>query len=164
MTTQTTDFWRLFKPPACAVDLKANEFPAVFEEIVGNMIRAKVLEPGLESAAVRTLVEREKLASTGVGMTVAIPHVAVDGVESVALSVSVSNSGIDWAAIDGEPVHVVFTVLRPSADTPDHDADRHLEMMRWISRLARHEDFRRFAVAARTRTELVDLLKEMSGV
>jgi mannitol/fructose-specific phosphotransferase system IIA component (Ntr-type) len=45
-----------------------------------------------------------------------------------------------------------------------HDPDRHLEMMRWIARLGRDGDFRRFAVRVKTKTELVDLLKEMSAV
>jgi hypothetical protein len=37
-------------------------------------------------------------------------------------------------------------------------------MMRWIARLGRDPDFRRFAVRVKTKTELVDLLKEMSAV
>jgi hypothetical protein len=37
-------------------------------------------------------------------------------------------------------------------------------MMRWIARLARQRDFRLFAMQAKTRTELVDLLKEMSNI
>ena len=65
---------------------------------------------------------------------------------------------------DGEPVQVLFTVIRPARSGEFHDPDRHLEMMRWIARLGRDQDFRRFALQARTRTQLVDLLKEMAHI
>jgi len=55
-------------------------------------------------------------------------------------------------------------VLRPDKAGNLHDPERHLEMMRWVARLGRERDFRQFALQVRTRTELVDLLKEMSKV
>ncbi|MEO0661232.1 MAG: PTS sugar transporter subunit IIA, partial [Planctomycetota bacterium] len=115
-----------------------------------------------EDAARKTQLEREELASTGVGMNVAIPHVKVDGLQEAICSLSVSPEGIEWRAVDGEPVHILFTVLRPGGATDQHDPEQHLEMMRWIARLARDPDFRGFALQARTKAELVGLLKEMS--
>jgi mannitol/fructose-specific phosphotransferase system IIA component (Ntr-type) len=111
---------------------------------------------------VKTLLEREELASTGVGQNVAIPHVKLEGLDEAVASLSVHNEGVEWAAVDGEPVQVLFTVLRPEHAGESHDPDRHLEMMRWVASLSRNGDFRNFAIQARTRTELVDLLKEMS--
>ncbi len=72
--------------------------------------------------------------------------------------------GVPWAAIDGAPVNLVFTVLRPEKASDQHDPEKHLEMMRWISRLSRDADFRRFAVNVKTKAELIDLLKEKSAV
>ena len=72
------------------------------------------------------------------------------------------SAGIDWAAVDGELVQVLFTVLRPSEATDNYDPEEHLAMMRWVAGLARNPDFRSFACQAQTRTDLVDLLKEMS--
>lgn len=162
MTTETSQYWKLFKPSACSVGLKGEEPQDVFGEIAKNMVKAKVLPAELAEDAVKVLVERESSAPTGVGKGIAITNVAVSGLDAAAVALSVSKQDLDWQAIDGEPVRVLFTVLRPDADAPDHDADRHLEMMRWIATMARNDDFRRFVVGTSTRTELVDLLKELT--
>ena len=157
-------YWKSFKPKSCNTNLKAAEKFAALDELVDNMVKAGVLDEGLSEPAREALKKREELASTGVGMGVAIPHVKIPGLEKVVCTLSVHQEGLEWAAIDGDPVHVFFTVLRPERAGEEHDPERHLEMMTWIARLAREEDFRRFAKAARTKTELVDLLKEMSTV
>lgn len=157
-------FWKQFKPKSCSVDLKAADKDGVLQEIVSNMVKSGILEEDLHDSALRTLREREELASTGIGMAVAIPHVKLPGLTRVVCNLSVSQEGVEWTAIDGEPVKILFTVLRPDRAGEDHDPQVHLEMMGWIARLSREADFRRFAHAAKTKTELVDLLKEMSAV
>lgn len=157
-------YWKSFKPKSCNTNLKAVDKAGTLDELVENMVKAGVLDESLADTAREALSKREELASTGVGMGVAIPHVKIPGLEKVVCTLSVHREGLEWAAIDGDPVHVFFTVLRPERAGDDHDPERHLEMMTWIARLAREEDFRRFARAAKTKTELVDLLKEMSAV
>ncbi|MEL6714411.1 MAG: PTS sugar transporter subunit IIA [Planctomycetota bacterium] len=156
------DWYKRFKSKACILKLKASAKEDALGEVVDQLISSKLLEGDLEAAARKTLLEREELASTGVGMNVAIPHVKVDGLQEAICSLSVSPEGIEWRAVDGEPVHILFTVLRPGGATDQHDPEQHLEMMRWIARLARDPDFRGFALQARTKAELVGLLKEMS--
>lgn len=163
MKTEAADYWKLFKPSACNVKLKANAQADVFAEIVDNLVKSKALDSSLRDAAVEALVQREELASTGIGQTVAIPHVKIEGLDEAVVSLSVHVTGIEWSSLDGLPVHLLFTVLRPSQAGPKHDPERHLEMMRWISQIGQEPDFRRFALAVGTRTELVDLLKEISG-
>jgi mannitol/fructose-specific phosphotransferase system IIA component (Ntr-type) len=134
----------------------------VFAELVDNFVKAQSLAGGLKDPALRALVERERLASTGVGQRVAIPHVKLAGLEEPIFSLSLHARGIEWASLDGEPVTILFTVLRPERAGARYNPERHLEMMRWISQLGRDADFRRFATAATTKKELVDLLREMS--
>ena len=157
-------FWKNFKPKACSVQLKADVKDLVLEELVDNMVKGSVLDEGLRAAAIKALKDREQMASTGVGMSVAIPHVKLARLERVAVSFGVHREGVEWQAVDGETVKIFFAVLRPEESTADHDPARHLDMMRWIARLARESDFRRFALQAKTKTELVDLLKEMARV
>ncbi len=156
------NWWNLFKPKACSVKIKARSKPEVLEEVVANLVSAKLLHADLKDDALRTLVAREELASTGIGMGIAIPHVKVDGITQAICSLSVIPLGVDWAAVDGEPVSVLFTILRPVEATDQHDPADHLEMMRWVAGLARHGDFRSFACQAKTKTDLVKLLKEMA--
>ena len=162
MPVSRATFWKQFKVKSCSASLKAGSKEGVLREILGNLVGSGALSETMADAALKTLLEREELATTGVGQNVAIPHVKIDGLEEAVASLSVHTKGVEWAAVDGEPVRVLFTVLRPGQAGKSHDPDRHLEMMRWIASLSRNSDFRRFAVHVRTRTELVDLLKEMS--
>jgi len=158
------NFWKSFKPKSCNVRLQAQSQEEALAEVVDNLIAGQALPARLKTDALEALLAREKLGSTGVGMTVAIPHVKLPGLERAACSLAVHEKGLSWNALDGGPVHILFTVLRPGERGENHDPERHLEMMQWIARLARDPDFRRFALKVKTRTELVDLLREMSAV
>lgn len=155
-------FWKQFRTKACSIAVKSGTKEEVLKELVANLVSAGSLDERLSRAAEEALLEREQLASTGVGQSVAIPHVKIAGLEEAVASLCVHRAGVAWAAVDGEPVHVFFTVLRPAQAGTRHDPERHLEMMKWIASLARNEDFRRFALQAKTKSELVDLLKEMT--
>jgi mannitol/fructose-specific phosphotransferase system IIA component (Ntr-type) len=158
------EFWKHFKAKTCTLRLGASQKEAVLAEVVDGLVASGALSEDLRASAQAALLEREKTGSTGVGMNVAIPHVKLKGLDRVACSLSVHEDGVPWAAVDGAPVHIVFTVLRPERASDQHDPEKHLEMMKWIARLSRDADFRRFALKVKTKTELVDLLKEKSTV
>jgi len=156
--------WKKFKPKACSVQLKAGDKDSALREVVEQLLKSGALPEQHGEGAVRALFEREKLASTGVGMGVAIPHVKLKGLDSVVCNLCVHHQGLEWAAVDGEPVHILFTVLRPEREGENYKESEHIQMMSWIASLSRTPDFRRFATQAKTKTDLVDLLKEMSAV
>jgi mannitol/fructose-specific phosphotransferase system IIA component (Ntr-type) len=158
------NFWKHFKPKTCTLRLGASTKEEVLAELVDALIVAESLPEELRAPALAALVEREKAGSTGVGANVAIPHVKLKGLDRVACSLSVHPDGVPWAAVDGAPVQIVFTVLRPEKASDQHDPEKHLEMMKWIARLSRDADFRRFALNVKTKAELIDLLKEKSTV
>ena len=156
-------FWKQFRAKACSVTLAGATKDDVLRELVTNLVDGGALEPALAEKALVALVERERMASTGVGQNVAIPHVRLPGLSETVAALAVHRAGLEWGAVDDEPVHIVFSVLRPDRAGQRHDPEQHLELMRWIARLARSSDFRSFALQARTRTELAGLLKEMSA-
>lgn len=158
------DWWKQFKPKACSTKLKASTKAEALEEVVKNLLASEQLPTDLGAAAHKALTSREEIGTTGIGMGVAIPHVTLPGLDSAACSLSIHADGLDWDAVDGAPVQILFTVLRPSEPGEAHDPERHLAMMNWIAKLAREADFRSFAIRAKTKTELVNLLKEMSVV
>ena len=77
-------------------------------------------------------------------------------VEQIEMAVAISDAGIPFDAIDGRPVHILFAVLGPKNSAPED----HLQVLRWVSGLARNADFRRFAQSAGTEDALRDLLME----
>jgi PTS system nitrogen regulatory IIA component len=91
------------------------------------------------------LLEREQLQSTGIGEGVAIPHSALEHAEAQAAALLLFPQGIDFDAIDGQPVHIVFGVVGPKRATGEH-----LRTLARISRLLRDEGTRKQLVNAET--------------
>lgn len=157
-------YWKAFKSKSCTLSLAARTKEGVLEEVLDLLVASSALPTQLRGPAFSALIDRERMGSSGVGANVAIPHVKLKGLESAACSLCVHPRGVEWASIDGAPVHIVFLVLRPDRQTDKHDPTKHLEMMQWIARLSRDGDFRRFALAVGKKSELIDLLEEKSGV
>jgi PTS system nitrogen regulatory IIA component len=82
---------------------------------------------------VGALLDRERLGSTGFGNGVAIPHGKIAGLRRIYGLVAHLAEPIDYRAIDGTPVDLVFLLLSP----PDAGAD-HLKALAAISRVVRH--------------------------
>jgi PTS system nitrogen regulatory IIA component len=83
------------------------------------------------------LVERERLASTGVGSGVAIPHGRIGSIDRLRAAVAVSPHGIPFDAIDGAPVRIIVGVLAPQHHTGDH-----LRVLAMVSRMLRSPEVR----------------------
>jgi PTS system nitrogen regulatory IIA component len=88
----------------------------------------------LDSAAIlASIAEREQLGSTGFGQGVAIPHGKIEGLARIYCLFVRLSEPIDYKAIDGKPVDLVFLLLSP----PDAGAE-HLKALAAISRVTRH--------------------------
>ncbi len=129
----------------------------LLDEVVSAIVESGRLPPGQADLVRDALRKREALGSTGIGNGVAVPHVKHAKLDSVVLTLARSEQGVDYAAVDGRAVHLLFLILAPEAS-----AEVHLQLLRWISKLARHSDFRRFAGQATGTDELRELLHELS--
>lgn len=108
----------------------------------------------LDSAIVlASLNEREQLGSTGFGHGVAIPHGKVDGLKQIYCLFARLAEPVDYKAIDGRPVDLVFLLLSP----PDAGAD-HLKALAAISRVTRHAATLEKMRGARSRDALAAVL------
>jgi PTS system nitrogen regulatory IIA component len=85
----------------------------------------------------RVLLEREGLQSTGIGDGVAIPHGALPQLETQCASLLVVPEGIEFSAIDGMKVNILFAVIGPKRATGEH-----LKTLARVSRLLRNKEFR----------------------
>lgn len=91
----------------------------------------------------RVLAERERLQSTGIGEGVAIPHGALAELETQHASLLIVPEGIDFSAIDGLAVNILFAVIGPKRATGEH-----LKTLARVSRLLRNKAFRDKLVSA----------------
>ena len=90
-------------------------------QLLGELAKQAAARISVEAQAiVAALSARERLGSTGFGRGFALPHARVDGVEQVfGLFVRLAQP-IDFAAIDGQPVDLVFLLLIPPGAGNDH--------------------------------------------
>jgi PTS system nitrogen regulatory IIA component len=107
-------------------------------------------DPRLDEAEVlRVLLEREALASTGVGSGVAIPHGRLAALEGLVAALAVCPQGVPFDAIDGEPATILVAVLAPLRHTGDH-----LKALARVSRMMRDDAARARLLAAEDRAAL----------
>jgi PTS system nitrogen regulatory IIA component len=93
-------------------------------QLIGEVARAYGrLAPGLAPESVQTaLLAREQLGSTGLGAGFALPHARIEGLQSYLGLFARLSKPIDFDAIDGKPVWLVFVLLIPSENTTPHVA------------------------------------------
>jgi nitrogen PTS system EIIA component len=114
---------------AVLANVRAPGKKQLLTELSQAIARIAGIEP---RAAFETLLQREKLASTGIGQGIAIPHGKIAGIDRVhGLFARLANP-LDYGSIDGQPVDLVFLLLAPA----DAGAD-HLKALARISRLLR---------------------------
>jgi len=143
------------RPDAVIADLKAETARDAIDEMVGALVKTKVIPSADRRKVVDAVVRREKKGTTGFGNGVAIPHAKQDGVNGIVGAVGRSAAGIDFAALDRQPVHLFF-LLVSSSEKPEE----HLKAMEHIFRCIKNDNLRRFLCQATTREELLELLRE----
>lgn len=148
----------LVKNSAMIGELNATTKEAALKELLSAAVGIGAFPESAHKALGKRLSDREAIGSTGLGNSVAVPHVKGEDVQGVTLVLARSHAGLEWQAIDGRPVHVLFMLVSP-ADDPE----AHLQGLRWIASLARDSDFRRFLLDAENEDVMRDLLVEMSG-
>lgn len=87
-----------------------------------------------EEVVYEVLLERERLASTGIGSGVAIPHGRYNGVDELRAAVAVCPAGVDFDAVDRVPVRILVGIVGPKS-TPQ----KHLAALAGVSRVLRDE-------------------------
>jgi PTS system fructose-specific IIC component/PTS system nitrogen regulatory IIA component len=74
--------------------------------------------------------------STGIQKGIAIPHGKTNAVDKVFGVLGISKKGIDYDALDGQPVYLVFMMLAPQSDT-----EKHLRLLKRVAELLDNPSF-----------------------
>jgi mannitol/fructose-specific phosphotransferase system IIA component (Ntr-type) len=138
--------------------LRSTDRDTVITELVDAVLNAGLVDGGLRNDLVLRVLEREKRGSTGFGKGVAVPHVKHKGVPNMAAAVGLSPTGIDFAALDKQPVYSVFLLI-----SPEDQAEQHLQAMEVIFKNLSKDTFRRFLRQAQNADDVWTLLEEADG-
>jgi len=122
---------------SCVIaDLKGVTKDEVLKEMASSLKEAGFISNVEE--AVNVILERERLGSTGIGDGIAIPHGKMKGIDHILCAFGRSKEGVDFDAVDGKPVHILFLLL-----APEDSAGLHIQMLSRISRILRDPSLRK---------------------
>lgn len=127
---------------AIIVGLKATEKEEAIREIVASLQKAGCFAEADMEGITRAILSREELGSTGIGNGVAVPHTRHQKVDRLIGTVAVSHKGVQFAALDGEPVSILFLLISPPSHPGDHlraleNVSRHLKSTQFVTTLRR---------------------------
>ncbi len=148
----------IVSPGAIVARLGSSDRDTVIGEMVDALITSGAAEARLREELISRILERERRGSTGFGRGIAVPHVKHKSVRSMAAAIGLSPTGVDFNALDKQPVFSIFLLLSPE-DRPED----HLQAMEVIFKNLSKETFRRFLRQAATVEEVVALLEEADG-
>jgi mannitol/fructose-specific phosphotransferase system IIA component (Ntr-type) len=140
---------------AIIAELKSTDRDGALRELVTSLSQAGALPAEAIDEVVSSLIKREQNGSTGFGKGVAVPHVKHAMVNKMSATVGRSVNGIDFAALDHQPVYSVVLLL-----SPENQPQQHLQAMNAVFNNLQKDTFRRFLRQSATRQAIADLLDE----
>ena len=123
--------------------------------LIDRLITCKAIDAKRRDEFIKEIIKRERRGSTGFGHGVAVPHVKHPEIESLVAAIGISQQGIDFNSLDGNPVHSVFLII-----SPERKPEEHLEAMEAVFSNLSQETFRSFLLQAHSVDEVMTLLEE----
>lgn len=134
-------------------EIEATEKNGIIEELV-NLFSGDENIKNLEEVK-NSVLEREKIMSTGVGKGFAIPHSKTNAVKGIIAAFGKTSKPIDFNALDGEPVNLVFVLVGQ-----DNMVGPHIKLLSRISRMMNKDEFRESLLNANTTEEIYSIFDE----
>jgi PTS system nitrogen regulatory IIA component len=132
-------------------DLKAKTKKDIIAELIVPLIKSGKIKD--KDKLLNSLMEREKLGSTGIGENVAIPHAKSNEIETIVATFGRSNGGVNFDSLDQKPVYFIFLLV-----SPEGSAGIHLKTLARISRLLKNPAFRRDLLNLKNEKEIYEAI------
>jgi mannitol/fructose-specific phosphotransferase system IIA component (Ntr-type) len=136
-------------------ELQATDRNGAIRELVAALAEAGAVPKAAVDEVVSALIKREQNGSTGFGKGVAVPHAKHAKIKKMVGTLGRSAHGLDFAALDHQPVYSIVLLL-----SPENQPQQHLQAMNIIFSNLQKDMFRRFLRQSATREAIVDLLDE----
>ena len=138
---------------AVTANIKAGDKEGVIRELVDLLAKADDIKNKEE--LVKALLTRESLGSTGIGQGIGIPHAKSQSVKTLVAAFGLSQKGVNFDSLDGEPAYIFFLLI-----APEESAGPHLKALARISRMLKDKYFRELLRKAKDDKEIVHIIQE----
>ena len=141
----------ILKKESVIADLLGDSKEKVIKEMTQCLKKNNFIKN--DQALFETLMEREKLGSTGIGENVAIPHGKSDEVTQIITVLARSKKGVEFESLDQKPVHFVCMVIAPA-----HSTGQHLKVLARVSRIFKNQGIREEILKAENSDTIYSIL------
>ena len=139
-------------------DMQASNRWEAIDELIGQLITSGKIKAEHRDAITAVIKKRETSMSTGIGFGIGIPHASTDLIYEVVGSLGRSKKGIDFDALDNQPVTLVMLFL-----VPQGQFQKHLHTLAKIAKLFHKKEFRSALEAAPDAQAMHDIIKAEGG-
>ena len=152
-TREFVQIHQLLSAKTVVIGLPADDKDSVIAEMV-NMLAGHPAVVNLELVR-EAVMERESEMSTGVGKGLGLPHAKTTGVSSTIAALAITDGDVDFDAVDGEPVRILFLLVGP----PDSKS-QHVRILSRFSRLMNRDEVRDRFITMESAETLLELLEQ----
>ncbi|MFA6320382.1 MAG: PTS sugar transporter subunit IIA [Candidatus Omnitrophota bacterium] len=138
---------------AITANLKASDKEGVIREMVDLLAKADEIKNKEELT--KALLTRESLGSTGIGQGIGIPHAKSSNSKNLVAAFGLSQKGVNFDSLDGEPVYIFFLLI-----APEESAGPHLKALARISRMLKDKYFREMLKKSKDEKEILHIIQE----
>jgi mannitol/fructose-specific phosphotransferase system IIA component (Ntr-type) len=136
-------------------DLQATDRWQAIDELIGNLVSTGKIKSEHRDAITAVVRKRESSMSTGIGFGIGIPHASTDLIYEVVGALGRSKPGVDFNALDNQPVHLVMLFL-----VPQGQFQKHLHTLANIAKMLHKSDFRQALEQAPDADSMLHIIKD----
>jgi len=136
-------------------DLQATDRWQAIDELIGNLVATGKIQPQHREAIAAVVKKRETSMSTGIGFGIGIPHASTDLIPEVVGALGRSKKGVNFDALDNQPVNLVMLFL-----VPQGQFQKHLHTLANIAKILHKPEFRQSLEQAPDSEAMLRVIKE----
>jgi mannitol/fructose-specific phosphotransferase system IIA component (Ntr-type) len=149
------DLGDILSPGNILPELQATNRWEAIEELISNLVATGKIKPEHREAIVAVVKKRETSMSTGIGFGIGIPHASTDLIGEVVGALGRSHKGVNFDALDSQPVTLVMLFL-----VPQGQFQKHLHTLASIAKLLHKAEFRQALEQAPDAAAMYRVIKE----
>jgi mannitol/fructose-specific phosphotransferase system IIA component (Ntr-type) len=139
-------------------ELQAADRWQAIDELINNLVTTGKIKSENREAIAAVVKKRETSMSTGIGFGIGIPHASTDLIQEVVGAFGRSRGGVNFEALDNQPVNLVMLFL-----VPQGQFQRHLHTLAGIAKLLHKKEFRQALEEAPDAPAMYNIIKEYGG-
>lgn len=135
-------------------DLRATNRWEAIDELISNLVKTGKIKPDHQEAIAAVVKKREASMSTGIGFGIGIPHASTDLIYEVVGALGRSKAGVNFDALDNQPVSIVMLFL-----VPQGQFQKHLHTLANIAKMLHKSDFRQALQQAPDAPAMLEIIR-----